>query len=202
MAAPATRATTLFSLDVVRPHVQNAIGTEAETADDARLALVADGVSARIESETRRVFVTRSLTEVRDGDDRRTLRLRTYPVESIDSLTVADDAGGTPVALVEGTDYDVDFRIGEIRLRTRVFTRGFQNVAVIYTAGFDAQDGADLPADIYQAGLDYVKFAYKRTQSDGLASSSVTTGGVSGTFIPAPPKDVLAVLDSWRAAGI
>jgi hypothetical protein len=169
----------------------------ADARDAARVAMIADAVSERVENETSRSFVTRTLTETRNGNGKRAMRLRMFPVIAMTSLSVTDTPGGTPHALVLNTDYDLDARKGEVRLRAGVFTRGFQNVSAGYSAGFGAQDSATLPADIYQAALDYVKFTYQRLSSDAVVASSINIGPSSVMVLPGIPKDIQRVIDQW-----
>jgi hypothetical protein len=190
-----TQATTLFSLATVKAYVKVPTSTY-----DAQIIAIADAVSQRIEAITRRVFVERSLIETHDGDGSRRLRLRKFPVVgAVTSLTVKDTPDGTPVVLVAGTDFDTDVRLGLIRLRSRCFTQGFQNVVVTYTAGWDVKDGAALPQDVYQAGLDYVKAVWNEWQNDAISATSVSVGPAQLVVKAGLAPGIKSVLDSWRA---
>lgn len=197
---PATRSTTLFSISAVLTYLQSATmvgGGVVDTRDSPRIVQIADAVSARIESQTKRVFVTRAFTETRNGTGTRSLRLHQFPVTALTSLAVTDVPGGTTTTLALGTDFDLNPVMGELRLRQGVFTRGFQNIAIAYSAGFDAQDGPLIPPDLYQAGLDYVKYILDRVASGAVLASSIRVGPSDVVVLPGIPKDIQAVIDSW-----
>ena len=152
----ATKATTLFSLAVVRAYIPI---ESSNTKHDDALTKIADGVSERIESWTGRRFVTRNLTEYYEGRNRPNLQLRTFPVQSITTLKIRLTTSDTYV-LVPAEDYDTDLRLGIVYLKNTVpglsldvFPNEFKAVEVVYSAGWAAQDAAGLPQDIYQAGL-------------------------------------------------
>lgn len=191
-----TQTTTLFSLDVVKTWLGV---TLTDTSKDGIIAQIADGVSQRIESACHRPFVTRSFTETYNGDGTTQLLLRHWPVVAVSSFTMKDTQDGTPVAYVNGTDYDLDRAIGALRLRSIALWRGFQNIAVTYTAGWGAQDAASLPQDVYQAGLDYVKAVYSEWDAGAIAASSVSIGPNAMVIKPGLPYGIKGVLDQWKA---
>lgn len=193
----ATRVTTLFSLAAVKAYL-------AITSDekDAVLVQLADAVSERIESSTGRVFVSRSLTDVLNGDGTQRIALRYMPVQSITSLTIKDSPDSTPVAYTNGTDFDVDNTTGLIRFRNGCVPRGFQNVTVTYVAGWAEQGGAALPADVYQAGLDYVKVEWNQFDANAIAATSVSLGPSNFLLKPGLPYSIKAVLDDWRVVRV
>lgn len=197
MPNSATAATTLFALDTVKDWIK--IPSSAQGNIEERLCRMADAVTSRIESITRMSFVTRDFTDKYDGDGSNSLFLRHFPVVAISSLTIADSPDATPTVLVEGTDFDVNLRIGEIRLRNYPFFKGFQNVVCTYSAGYGAQDAATLPQDVVHAGLDWIKALYDEGAAGATAASSISIG--NSTFIlkpgPAPPG-VQLVLDHWH----
>lgn len=198
MAATETRATTLFSLDVVR----NYVGANDATLDDL-IVRIADAVSERIEMQTNRVFVTRTIVETLNGDGSRRLVLRFCPIVAVASLTMkytADQA--TPDALVEGTDYDIDKRIGKIMLRTLTFPEVFQGVVCTYSTGFGAKDAATLPADLYEAALEYVKYLYSIKTANAVAATSVSLGNSTFMLTQDLPADLKRAINYWRVPSI
>jgi hypothetical protein len=189
---PDTRATSLCGLAAMKTWLQ-----VTDTSDDARLITIGDAVSERIETYTNRFFATRTFTEVYDGDGSRLLLLREYPVASIASLTVKETPTSTPLALVNGTDYDVEARTGRVVLRSRAFSRGFQNVAATYDSGYGAKDAATLPADIYQAALDYIKLVWNELTSNAIAATQISAGNETFILKPQMPWGIKQTLDSW-----
>jgi uncharacterized phiE125 gp8 family phage protein len=191
----ATKATTLWALATVK----NYLGI-TDASQDALVTQIADAVSQRIESFCGdRVFVTRAFTdEFYDGDQTRFLRLRRFPVTTFTSLAMKDTPDGDFIGYVEQTDFDLDYRLGRLRMRNLPLRRGFQNIKVTYTAGFGAQDAVTLPADVLQAGLDYVKLVYDEKTSGAIAATQVNLGPSNLMLKPGIPWGVKAVLDSWR----
>lgn len=190
----ATRATTFWSTATAKAYVG-----ASDTSQDLLITQIADAVSERFENETNRIFVTRALSEIHDGIGHRSLWLRRYPVQSLVSLAAVQRLGDTPVTYVYQTDYDVNLITGELRMRTQWLPRGWQNVTVTYTAGFGAQDAATLPADLYQAGLDWIKALYSKKTTGAVAATSLTLGNstmIVREDMPKPMKDLLA---RWRA---
>jgi uncharacterized phiE125 gp8 family phage protein len=190
-----TRATTLFSLDVVRAYV----GASDASKDDVLIQL-ADAVSERVEAYTARSFVSRTAIETLDGDGSGRLFLASFPIVSMTSLTIRESPGDTTVTdLVEGTDYDVDDHIGVVQLRFRSFTKGFQNIVATYVTGHGAKDAATIPADVYQAALDYVKLEWQQYGANAIAATSVSLGPSTFLLKPGLPWGIKQVLDQWQA---
>lgn len=185
-----TRATTLWGLASVKSY----IGIN-DSALDLVVTQIADAVSERIESETNRVFVTRAVSETHDGDGSRRVWLRRFPVVSVASLSAVLRLGDTPTSYTYLTDYDINLLTGELRMRTSALNRGWQNVTAAYTAGFGAQDAATLPADVVQAGLDWVKVLYDKKVNGPVIALGHSQPAVAGD-IPTPIRSTIA---RWRA---
>jgi len=188
MPSPATAATTLFSLGAVKTW----LGLEiAEHKLDELLVRIADAVSARIEQATGWMFVTRTVPETWDGNDRDVRYLRARPIASVTSVTVDG-------AVVDASRYVLDGRMGRVALISGTFGRGRGNCTAIVQAGFAAQDHASLPQDIVQAGLDYVKVVHDEKTSGAIAASSISIGPAQMVLKPGLPPGIQAVLKSWK----
>jgi len=109
--------------------------------------------SAHVEKYCRRPFAAVERTDILDGDGTVNLFLRAFPILQITSATIRDAAGNSVV--YDPTKLICNDRTGELQLIPyalgagdwSVFLNGFQNVTVIYTAGFDP-----IPAEV-QAGV-------------------------------------------------
>jgi uncharacterized phiE125 gp8 family phage protein len=190
----ATKTTTLFSLDAVKSYLTV---KSANTDQDAILVRIADGVSERIEQLTQRAFVTRLITETLDGNGRSSIRFNTFPIQTISQLRTRTDLSFS-FALVDPANYVLEGRTGIVHLKADVFPLGPLTVEGQINAGFGAQDGQTLPADVYQAGLDWVKFVYDRKAAGLVLAGSANMGNMSIALIPEPPKDVLSALQPWK----
>jgi hypothetical protein len=71
------------------------------------------------------------------------------------------------------------------------FTRGQQNVVLVYTAGYEAT-----PADIEQAVLEIVALKFKERERIGV--SSETLAGQTISFFRNVSSDTMSVIDSYR----
>jgi len=98
------------------------------SADDLleRLILEVTGV---VEDYCNRYFHYAEYTETVDGTGRTTLRLRGCPVREITSLKIDGEE-------IDEEDYSVNYRLGEIYYEDG-FTEGYQNVEIVYAAGYD-----------------------------------------------------------------
>lgn len=187
-----TKSTTLFALGTVKTYVKaNA------TDHDAVLTRIADGVSEKIDTYIRRPFVTRSIVEVREGNGKQVLPLRQFPVQSVTQVRIRYsllDAWN----VIAATEYELDGFRGYLYLKQLYWPQIPQGCEMTYSAGFAAQDSVDLPQDVVQAALDFVKFVYDRWKADtvSLGSLNLQQGG-SAVIVPNLPKDVTDTLERY-----
>jgi len=172
------------------------IGKEtADTADDALIEILIDGVSARFNSYVgRRILEQTETTAYLDGNGRETILLPRYPNVTITSL-MEDD-----VALTEGEDEDYRLYADEgllVKLGA-TWTKGRKNIVLTsYKAGYAL---ALLPKDLKWAALLQVAADFKewKARSFGEISRSMGDGSVTkreaGEFL----TEVKATLDRYR----
>jgi hypothetical protein len=204
MPTVTTKTATIWSLAVVKSHVK-AVGT----TKDAEIALIADGVSVRIEEFLRRKVVTQAVTEVLSPECPDRLSLRNYPVTAISELKTRASLASAWIVW-SASDYELDGEHGWIYPVNRSFvpandgfpSGGPRTVSVTYNAGWGAQDSAAIPSDIVQVGLDFVKWIYERWANDLSATSSMSSGGKSATLPKDLPDDVKAALIGHRKARV
>ena len=110
---------------------------------DTQIEQIADGVAALLERETRRIYVQRTIVEVRDGDGTYRLWLRQFPVKSIASITVLRNPTDSTPETILVADYRFSAETGRIEAHGDWFTKGMANVTVTYVAGYATQDGAE-----------------------------------------------------------
>lgn len=154
----------------------------ANTTSDARLELLIDSVSDRIERLCGRQFVARAYTTRVSGAGTDWLILPNRPVNSITSIAYVTGAGSDEsTTLIESTDYRFEAEtgivsrcVGGILWDTsedrgddgRAFAEGFKNYEVVYSAGYAS---TSIPADLKLIALEMV------------ASGYYTSGGVDPT---------------------
>lgn len=140
---------------------------------DAELTRLIAAVSKKVRTDAGRALdvPAAARTEHHDGDGGTVLILDEYPVASVASVVVD---GGTPIP-VRPTPTDAGYvladpAIGKIVLVGYAFTRGVQNVAVTYSAGW-----ATVPEDLEQAVIELVALAF--TDEDHVGQSYRNVGG-------------------------
>ncbi len=163
----------------------------ATLAQDILLAQCGDAASQRMEQATSRIFVARPVAEAWGGNGRPTWWLERRPVAGL--VLVVE--GRT---LSVGTDYAVDADSGRVDLLSGVFPRGVANCRATYDGGFGPQDDPALPADVYQATLDWAKVIHDELVSGAIAATSVSVGPASMLIKPGLPPGIRAVIDSWK----
>ena len=111
-------------------------------------------------------------TETYDGDGTRGLLLNVFPISSIDEdEAVIVSCGDTVTDTYDDSYFAFDPNVGELRFKPTMsgwFTKGFQNIAVKYTAGWTL---ADMPEDVQEAVAQAVDLLYTQRTSDGSMKS-------------------------------
>lgn len=176
-----------------RAKVKDHLGYAAADAD-ALLDRLVSAASAAIQRYTNRDIVQQAYTEVRDGLGGPRMLLRQYPAQKPTSVTVDDIAIlERPSALAAGWKFDGN-RV--VALNGFLFTRGFSNVVITYTAGF-----ATVPADIELAANELVALVFRQRGRIGDASKTVAAGSGHETvayMMRAMTPTTKAILDQFR----
>lgn len=191
----ATLATTLWTVATVRTYVGI---TDADTSKDTALERIANGVTAFIERHTRRLFVTRSVTESRDGDGSKILYLYNYPLTAFTSLKVLRSPTDSAMETVATADYEVNLKTGKVWLHADRLTRGVGNVEAVYSTGYGAQGATTLPPDIVDIGLQLCKMQFVEETIGAAGQASITIGAHTISINPSWPKQIKDTLDNWR----
>jgi len=182
------------------------------SAEDALLqSLITRGSLQMLRWMNRDHIIASSYTENRDGNDALFILPRNFPLISVSALIV----NGVAIVAANGqvsVGFVFDSRKIMLRGGSSVFysfgpyssqyqyrfTRGFQNVQLVYQAGY-----ATVPADLQQAALEGFAYIYRRRTHIGEDSSSASgqvTIGFSREMLPA---SVQATLEQYtrRALG-
>jgi len=166
-----------------------------ETQKDI-MQIIINSVTLQIEAFTRKPWVSRSFTELYDGDDGAALFLRKYPIVSITSVKRLN-RDGTTAATYASSDFVIAAQRGTIEfVNGGGFYKGFQNYEVVYVAGVAA-----VPADVRLAALEAIGVSWDAYDSKRLGLESVSFEGETKTFVTDDlPKRTKQKLARHRAA--
>lgn len=158
-------------------------------ADDALLSRLITAVSQYIQTWLNRRIGQADYIETRDGTGGRQLQFAAFPVSAVRSLTI--DGMPIPPSGSAGAAGYV-FSQTQLSLRGHVFSRGAQNVVLIYTAGYGA-----IPPDIAQAATELVARHYRRRTRIG--EDKETLGGQASSYATPEIGPAAAILQQYRA---
>lgn len=161
--------------------------------DDALLGVLCTRASAFVQNMLNRKLLTASYTGTFSGRGNNRIGLPNYPITAVASVTV----DGVAIPAATGA-LDAGFLFDEnlVYLRGYCFSRGVQNVVIVYTAGF-----AEVPADVQQACVEIVAAKYKRRTE--LHVSGKTLNGETINFSQADvPASAKAALNSYKRVGL
>lgn len=147
-------------------------GLKKTTEIEAKLDLVIQSVSSRVEKYLDRIIETGTYTQAFDvTDNRRRFRVDAYPITSVESFS---DDGET----IDMGDYAIvfDSKMGIVSVNDYALTRGFQMVEIGYTGGMAVDTAGfvtDYPDISYEVALQ-VLFEYGKMKN--LVDKKTTIG--------------------------
>lgn len=176
------------------------------SAEDTLLQnLITRGSAQMLRWMNRDHIIATTYTENRDGSDALFLLPRNFPLISVTSVSV--DSIAIPAAAGQvGAGFVFDARkimlrggstafyalgpySGQYQYR---FTRGFQNVQLVYQAGY-----ASVPADLQQAAIEGFAYVYRRRTHIGEDANSAS-GQITINFSREMlPPSVVATLEQY-----
>jgi hypothetical protein len=160
-------------------------------SDDALLSRLVTAASRYIQTWLNRPIAQADYLEVRDGTGGRRMQLAVFPVSAVLSLTI--DGGAIPPSPTSSAA-GYSFSATELALRGYTFTRGAQNVAVSYTAGFAA-----IPPEVAQACIELAAQRYRERVRIGEVSKALG-GGETVTYTHKDMSEaVRTLLQQYRA---
>lgn len=183
----------LLTLEQAKAYLKIPVGNE----HDDPITTMINGITQRLESAARRLFVSRdeSPTNFYDARGKSKLFLTNYPVE-VTQVQVRDAVGETFLT-VETTDYEVDSTQGILYRVNGTWPDGPMTMAVDESAGYGDLDDPSFPSDLIQIASDYLKFCYDRWSANLIATANQSVSGSSASVVPEPPKDILTALTPY-----
>lgn len=164
----------------------------SKTDYDSILERMINAASQSIEKYLDRVVKEATYTEFQDGRASNKILLKEYPVSSITSLHIDNDGDFDANALIDSGDYSIDSE-SMLLLRHRTFTKGYQNIKVVYVAGYST-----VPSDIEHACIEYVNYLYVRRSDRRVGVKSKSKGGENITFVEGIPELIAQMLLPYK----
>lgn len=168
----------------------------ATSEQQAWMQALSDGISKAIQNHCGRDLAKGTYTENYDGSGRRILKLRQYPIISVNSVTYTD-TNGIQTAVV-ATDYIIYLEEGWLKLKSiaahsSVWIKGDQDYEIIYDAGYDP-----LPDDIKLACRKWVANEFQKIEQKLHAVQSRNLGDeVINYQVSEIPADVKKLLERY-----
>ena len=161
----------------------------AGSADDALLADLITKCSFAVGNYLNRNLLSQSYVERYDGQDGPLLMLRNTPVTAVTSLALNGVALAPTDGVTVGYGLAPNYVYG-VGLR---FSRGIQNVAISYTAGYSA-----VPLDVAEAVVEFVSDRYRLRGRLGENTKSMPQGGSTSYDMSYMSKKVQGSLSNYR----
>ncbi|HNX82476.1 MAG TPA: phage head-tail connector protein [Candidatus Omnitrophota bacterium] len=159
------------------------------TDDDAYLNSLIARVTDEAETYCRRKFADATYTEKYDGNGCQSMQLKQYPITSITSVHDDLDRAFLSDTLIDSDDYVFDAESGILTLDWSIFSRGVQNIQVVYNAGYTT-----MPQDLEQAAIMLVSSYYLAFK----AAINATVGQDIGSKPYYLKKDAYVILDRYQ----
>lgn len=167
---------------------------------DALIASMIDPCLKAIGNFCNRNFASRTITELRDGNNASRMMLANYPITQITSVIIDD-------IILSASDYIAPLGSRTLVLKDRKFTRGMLNVQITLLAGYgDASGvaGVDInpwPSDLVLAQHLYMLIRIRERERIGAASKSLAGESISyddgSGSVPGIPKAAVTILDNY-----
>lgn len=184
---------TLVTIEEVKAYLGIA---DTDTASDKLLQNLSVGVSAWVERYCDRQFKSDTYTEQHDGCGLSEIQVDQYPIISVTSVHDDSERGFGADTLIATTDYVFYANTGTIRLDGGIFTKGIQNLKVIYDAGY-----AKIPTDLAHAVVSLIADRFRNKEHQGVQSMAIGSYKVTYTNEEIP-GEIRSILDSYRRLAI
>lgn len=181
--------TSLATLDNIKSYL--AIANEA---DDDLLTRLLAAATALIVQFIDRDPISQVYSRVYDGSGTARQVLSYYPVTAVSAVSI-NDVAQSAAANTTATGYRFDKF--SVFLNYGSFTRGTQNIAVTYTAGYTT-----IPADLVQACIDIAAEAYRRRNRVGETTKAIGQGNTSFSLKDIPDHVRIVLLQYQKQSPI
>lgn len=188
-------ASALTTVEVARQHLNVPI---SDTSQNARLELLINAATQRIETITDRQLKERSHVEYRNGRRSNILTLRQWPITSVQQLYIDDTNEFSQSTLIDPSDYRITDNGDGILLLSTYFNQGYHNLKVVYTAGYNATFHPGKLAELELACLWLVEWFYRHRERGDMGRVSKSKGDESVGILAAMPPMIREILDDYK----
>lgn len=188
----AVNANALTTLAMARTYLKVPTAT-VDAALDTMIEFFINASSEYIEKETDRKLKSQSITELQHGRKSNLLLLKQWPVTAITSLHI--DAQGVygSDTLIDAAEYRIADDSNSLLLMDQIFPNGYNNIKVVYTAGF-----ASVPTDLEHACLWLVTWYDSLRNNKDIGRPQKSKGDESFQISQSAPKDVIDAITRYK----
>jgi hypothetical protein len=185
----------LTTLDVARAHLNV---PNSDTSQNARIELLINAATQRIETITDRQLKERSHVEYRNGRRSNILLLRQWPVTSVHQVYVDQSNQFAETSLLDPSAYRISDEGNGVILLNQYFEQGYYNIKLVYTAGFNSTYHAGKLAELELACLWLVEWYYRHRERGDMGRVSKSKGDESVGILAAMPPMIKEILDDYK----
>lgn len=180
----------LLTLQEVKYHLKVPSGT---VSDDATFEMFINAASDRVASFCDRIFLQGTYTELHSGRRQNYLLPNQYPITAISEIRIDNSREWTNANnLVAAANYVIaDFQ-STIQYDGS-FPSGYNNIRVIYTAGY-----VTVPSDLKLACLWFVEWYYRHRAREDMGKTSMSKGDESIGILAETPKMIKEILMDYK----
>lgn len=167
---------------------------DSDTQFDAKLTRFMNAASDTIESLCAREFTSQSRTELAHGNRSNTLIPLQYPITAVTEIRISSERDwGNSLTLVPATEYGISNDGLSITFYNQVMSAGFDNVRIIYTAGYST-----IPADLEMAVLWATEFYYLNNNRGDMGRTNISKQGESVSILEDMPKMIRSIIQMYK----
>jgi uncharacterized phiE125 gp8 family phage protein len=185
----------LTSIATAKAHLN--IGTN-DSSQNARLELLINSASQRLESMTNRKLLERTHTEYRSGKKSNSIILKEWPVSSITELCQDSESVFAPSTVMDPASYAIDNDKNSILLLKTVFFSGIRNIKVTYVAGYNSTDHAGNLSELELACLWMVEWFYRHRERQDMGRTQKSKGDESVGILAEMPTMIKEIVMDYK----
>lgn len=166
----------------------------SESQYDTKLNLYLNAGSDWVESYCDRKFTEATYTELLHGNRTNCITPRQWPITEVTELRISSDRAWTDAAtLIDAANYGIASDQVTITYYNGFLPRGYDNVRLIYKAGYPT-----MPYDLVLANLWASEWFYRHNQRGDSGRTSTGKQGESVGILADMPPMIKTILASYR----